>query len=87
MSIGAFLKECRNRAGFNQIKMAAVLSVSQSDISKYENDVKEPPTSVFRDWTIATQSMELGMAFLYGADVISVISNAVSPLVGFIHFF
>lgn len=90
MSIGAFLRSCRNRAGFNQIQMAAVLKVNQSDISKYENNSKEPPTSIFKDWTVKTQSMELGIAFLYGTELLTIVPDALNTVVnavtGFINF-
>jgi len=91
MNFGEFLKGCRVNAGFKQAELAHVLNLNQSDISKFENDTKEPPTSIFRDWTIRTQSMELGIAFLYGTELITtvpeIINTAVNTMVGFINFF
>lgn len=91
MNFGEFLKGCRVNAGFKQAELAHVLNLNQSDISKFESDRKEPPTSIFRDWTIRTQSMELGIAFLYGTELITtvpeIINTAVNTMVGFINFF
>ena len=91
MSCGEFLKGCRTRMGYNQDQMANVLNLSQSDISKIEKDYKEPRTSIFRDWTVATQSMDLGIAFLYGTELLTVVPHIIntmsSVVVGVIHFF
>lgn len=91
MSCGEFLKGCRERYGFNQVQMAHVLNMSQSDISKIEKDHKEPRTSIFRDWTVATQSMDMGIAFLYGTELLTVVPDIINTMsgvvAGVIHFF
>ena len=91
MSIGKFLRKCRVQSGLNQSELAFELNLNQSDISKFENDAKEPPISIFKDWTIRTQSMELGIAFLYGTELITavpdIINTAVNTFAGFINFF
>lgn len=89
MSLGEFLKDCRERAGFKQAELAFALNINQSDVSKIETDRKEPPTSIFKDWTIKTQTMELGIAFLYGTELLTavpdVINAAVTMVGGFIN--
>lgn len=90
MSLGEFLKGCRERAGFKQAELAHVLNINQSDVSKIETDRKEPPTSIFQDWTINTQSMELGIAFLYGTELMltvpQLVETALKAATGFINF-
>lgn len=91
MNAGEFLRDCRTRAGFNQIQMAYALNLSQSDISKIEKDHKEPRISIFRDWTVATQSMDLGIAFLYGTELLTVVPDIINSMsgvvAGVIHLF
>lgn len=91
MKYGSILKACRERAGFNQEELAFRLNINQSDVSKYENDVKEPNISVFHDWTTNTQAMEVLVAFLCGVDGLTIMTEilgVVSTVVtGFINFF
>ena len=91
MNCGEFLRDCRTRKGISQAQMAHVLNLSQSDISKIEKDHKEPRTSIFRDWTVATQSMDLGIAFLYGTELLTVVPDIINTMsgvvAGVIHFF
>lgn len=90
MSLGTFLKQCREKAGYKQAELAFALNINQSDISKIESDRKEPPTSIFKDWTVKTQSMELGIAFLYGTELLTavpdVINAVANTVAGFINF-
>ncbi|WP_342510529.1 helix-turn-helix transcriptional regulator [Sporosarcina sp. FSL K6-1522] len=91
MGTGQFLRDCRKSKGFSQSELADVLNLSQSDISKIETDRRIPDTHIFRDWTVATQSMDLGIAFLYGTELLTVVPDILntmsSVVVGFIHFF
>lgn len=91
MKYGSILKACRERAGFNQEELAFRLNINQSDVSKYENDVKEPGISIFHDWTTNTQSMEVLVAFLCGVDGLTIMTdllNTVSTtVIGFLNFF
>lgn len=88
MSLGSFLKQCRMKAGMNQAELAFELNINQSDVSKIESDRKEPPTSIFKDWTITTQSMELGIAFLYGTEILTtvpeIMTTVANTVAGFI---
>lgn len=89
MSLGEFLKKCRTKAGMNQADLAFALNINQSDVSKIETDRKEPPTSLFKDWTIETQTMELGIAFLYGTEILTVVpeimTTVANTVIGFIN--
>jgi len=68
------------KAGMNQAELAFELNINQSDVSKIETDRKEPPTSIFKDWTITTQSMELGIAFLYGTEVLTTVPELITTV-------
>lgn len=68
MKYGGILKACRERAGLNQEELAFQLHMSQSDVSKYENNIKEPTISTFRHWMNQTQTHEVMIAFLCGVD-------------------
>lgn len=89
MNFGEFLKSCRERIGMNQSELACRLNLSQSDISKIEKDHKEPRTSIFRNWTIQTQSVELGIAFLYGTELLTTVPELITTVtttaIGFIN--
>lgn len=81
---GSFLRECRTKAGMNQADLAAELQISQSDISKIESDHKVPPIYLFREWTIATQTIDLGIAFLYGTELMMNVPDIITnTIVGF----
>ncbi len=89
MSLGAFLKHCRMKEGMSQADLACELNINQSDVSKIESGRKEPPTSMFKDWTIATQAMDLGIAFLYGTEILTavpeILTTVANTVAGFIH--
>jgi len=91
LKYGSILKACRERAGFNQEEMAFRLDINQSDVSKYENDVKEPSISMFQDWTTNTQAMEVLVAFICGVDGLTIMTDILSTvgttIVGFINLF
>ena len=87
MKFGAILKACRIRAGLSQKQLARKLHISQSDISKYENDVKEPTISLFQAWCMNTQAQEVLVAFLCGMDGLNIMQNLLNLLGGFILWF
>lgn len=91
VSLGEFLKGCRERVGLKQIELAVALNLNQSDISKIESNRKEPPISIFKDWTIKTQSTELGIAFLYGTELLTavpeIMTTVANTVTGFINLF
>lgn len=77
MRTGAILKACRTRAGLNQEELAHKLHINQSDVSKYETDIKEPSLSVLRAWTSNTQTQEVMVAFICGIDGLSILQNLI----------
>lgn len=77
MKFGAILKACRTRAGLNQEELAHKLHVNQSDISKYENDTKEPTLSTLQAWTSNTQTQEVMVAFICGVDGLSILQGLI----------
>lgn len=79
--VGGLLKACRERAGMNQEELADKLYMSQSTISKYETDRKKIDIPTFVEWLKVTQAQELGIAFLFGMDGISIIQNLL-PFIG-----
>lgn len=77
MRVGSILKACRTRAGLNQEELAHRLHVNQSDISKYENDTKEPTLSILHSWITNTQSQEVMVAFICGIDGLEVMQKLI----------
>lgn len=51
------------------------LNINQSDVSKYENDVKELSISMFHDWKASTQAMEVLVAFICGVDGLTIMTD------------
>lgn len=82
MRVGAILKACRARAGLNQEELAHRLHINQSDVSKYENDTKEPTLSIIQAWTANTQTQEVMVAFLCGVDGLGVLQQIVDAGIG-----
>lgn len=78
MRVGAILKACRTRAGFNQEELAHRLHINQSDVSKYENDAKEPTISILQAWLSNTQAHEVLVAFLCGMDGLNIMQNIIN---------
>lgn len=87
LRFGAILKACRERCGLTQEQLAEKLHINQSDISKYENDVKEPTISLFQAWCMNTQAQEVLVAFICGMDGLSILQNITQILGGFILWF
>lgn len=75
MRVGAVLRACRTRAGLSQEELANRLFISQSDVSKYENDTMEPHLSTLQAWTNNTQAPEVLVAFICGVDGLSVMQG------------
>jgi len=73
--VGAVLRACRTRAGLSQEELANRLFISQSDVSKYENDTMEPHISTLQAWTNNTQAPEVLVAFICGMDGLSVMQS------------
>lgn len=86
MRVGAILKACRARAGFTQEELAHKLFISQSDVSKYENDTMEPQLSILQAWTSNTQTQEVMVAFICGVDGLGVMQKLIESGVGTLGF-
>ncbi|GKV54273.1 hypothetical protein NCCP2222_02200 [Sporosarcina sp. NCCP-2222] len=88
MKYGAILRACRERKGWNQEEMAFQLNVNQSDISKYENDYKEPLISVFHRWATVTNSQDVLVAYMAGVEGVTILANILATMgtgiIGFI---
>lgn len=72
---GAILRACRLRQGLNQEELAHELHIHQSDVSKIERGIKEPPLSLVRSWALSTQSQEVLVAFLLGLDGLTIMQQ------------
>lgn len=77
---GAIMQACRERAGLSQEKLAELLYVSRSDISKLENEKKKPSFETMMSWLHATGSQEVAVAFFCGMDGISIMQNLLSVI-------
>lgn len=69
MSYGELLKMCRIQVGFSQQEMADKLKVSQSDISKFERDLKSIPADIFLKWIEITDRKDVAIALMYGVEI------------------
>ena len=77
MRVGAILKACRTRAKLSQEELAHRLFINQSDVSKYENDTKEPTLSMAYAWMNTTNAPEVLVAFMYGAESTDIIQKLI----------
>ncbi|WAA10306.1 helix-turn-helix domain-containing protein [Fervidibacillus albus] len=86
MQFGGILKAVRQKAGFSQEELAHRLNMNQSDISKIETDRKVPDAFTFIQWIQLTNTPEVMMAFLYGIDAFTIMSDFIQtiPIGGFI---
>lgn len=81
MQFGGVIRALRQKRGWSQEEMADQLFVSQSDVSKFENDRMLPDLHTFIRLAHVTQAPEMIVAFLYGMDGITMIQNLL-PLIG-----
>ena len=77
MRVGTILKACRTRAGLSQEELADELYINQSDVSKYENDTKEPSLSLALSWVNITNAPEVLVAFMFGVDSLDIIQKLI----------
>lgn len=78
MELGAILKACRKRANLSQEKLAELLHMSRSCISKIENDEKAVTARVLLDWVTVTNAREVLIAYLCGVDGITIMQTILS---------
>lgn len=84
MEFGGVFRALRQRAGFSQEEMAEKLFISQSDVSKFENDKKTPDLPTFLRIAQVTNAQEVVIAFLYGMDGISMLQSLSTLITGYI---
>ncbi|MHC8517035.1 helix-turn-helix domain-containing protein [Sporosarcina sp. ITBMC105] len=88
MKNGAILRACRERKGWSQEELAFALHVNQSDISKYENSVKDPGMTLLQKWATVTNSQDVLVAYLLGVDGVTILASILSTIgtgvIGFI---
>lgn len=80
MDMGKFLRQCRKSQGLKQEELAFALNINQSDVSKIERGEKYPALDIFRDWTIQTQAVDLGIAFLYGTEILHTLPDIINTI-------
>lgn len=80
LDYGAILRACRKRKGWTQEELAHALHIEQADISRIENDRKEPPMSLFQKWAVVTGSTDVLVAFIAGMDGIAILSTIISAV-------
>ncbi|WP_153732742.1 helix-turn-helix domain-containing protein [Sporosarcina obsidiansis] len=91
MGYGAILRACRKRKGWTQEDLAEALHIEQADISRIENDRKEPLMSLVQKWTAATNSTDVMVAFITGMEGMAILTNILAAagtgiIGGFINF-
>ena len=86
MEYGSILKACRERKGLSQEELAHALHIQQADVSRLENNRKEPSISLFQNWATVTGSQDVLVAFICGIDGISILTQIMSVTTGFISF-
>lgn len=84
MEFGGIFRALRQKKGWSQEEMADKIFMSQSDISKFENDHMLPDVPTFIRIAQVTQAPEIVIAFLYGMDGISILQNLTQLIGGFI---
>ena len=75
LDFGGILHACRERAGYSQEKMAEVLNLSRSCISKIEKNHKLPNIYTIMAWAEKTNTREVLVAYMYGLDGMSMLQN------------
>lgn len=75
MKFGAIMRAMREKAGYSQQAMAEKLHLSQSCVSKFENNIKTPDMNTMIAWAQATASPEVIVAFIMGIDGINIMSS------------
>lgn len=88
MAYGAILRACRMRKGLTQEELADVLHMEQADISRIENDRREPMMTLFQRWALATDSSDVLVAFIAGVEGMMILNDILlsvgSGVIGFI---
>ncbi|MGG1444960.1 helix-turn-helix transcriptional regulator [Brevibacillus laterosporus] len=64
--IGSIMAACRIRAGLSQEKLAELLFISRSSISKLENNNLTPKMDLLMEWSEVTNSKDAVVAMICG---------------------
>lgn len=80
MEYGAILRACRKRKGLTQEELADMLHIEQADVSRIENDRKEPPMTLFQKWALITGSTDVLVAFIAGMEGMTILSTILSTV-------
>ena len=80
MEYGAILRACRKRKGWSQEDLAHELNIEQADVSRFENDRRELPMSMFQKWATVTQSQDVLVAFIAGMDGINILTTVITTM-------
>ena len=80
MDYGAILRACRKRKGWTQEDLAHELNIEQADVSRFENDRKEPPMSLFQQWAMLTGSQDVLVAFICGMEGVTILTSILSTM-------
>ncbi|MBM7634033.1 helix-turn-helix domain-containing protein [Geomicrobium sediminis] len=80
MKYGGAMRALRKKAGYNQEEWAEINHMTQSDVSKYENNRKEPAISVFQTWCTNAQAPEVMVALIIGVDGIGMMTQIMELL-------
>jgi transcriptional regulator with XRE-family HTH domain len=87
LKLGAVMRAMRERQGFSQEELADRLNLSQSCVSKFENNRKSPDFHTMIAWADQTCAKEVLMALVMnGMEGVAVIQTVAHLLGGFILF-
>ena len=86
MDFGPLLKKARISSGLSQEKLAPLMFMPRSTISKLENSKMEIKATDLIRWFQQTQVPEVAVAVLCGVDLIAVSQLLTSLVGGFINF-
>ncbi len=81
------MRAMRERKGYSQEDLAHQLNLSQSCVSKFENDRKTPDLTTFMLWAEQTCAKEVAIAFLYGIDGVTILQSIMQVITGYIRIF
>lgn len=87
MKLGGILRAAREKANYSQEEFAFLMNMSQSCISKIENDRKVPDALTFLEWFKQTNVQDLTIASFFAADSIAIIQQIMTTLPMFANFF
>lgn len=85
MHYGRVLKACRLDARASQEELAHRLHIQQADVSRIENDKKEPTLSLAIKWAQMTGNEDVIAALAIGIDVATIMTEMFNLQVVFIN--